>query len=284
MALTGAPAATDDGASLGQEPIPYAPLITPAPSPEAVSPEASPEVRADTPAPADTTQPEAETPAPKETAKPTPASVSGQPLSGYIIGIDPGHQAHANREKEPQSPGSSTMKNKVSSGTYGRFTGVREYEVNLQVGLAIRDSLEALGAKVLMTRTTNDIDISNVERAQFFNPEKTDYALRLHCNGSDSASKAGAFMLIPKSHPLKDDCKRAAELLIDAYCSATGFKNLGVTIRSDQTGFNWCERMIVNIEMGHMTNEKDDHMLTDKAVQKTMVQGLVNGIVAYFAS
>ncbi|MDD3920186.1 MAG: N-acetylmuramoyl-L-alanine amidase [Eubacteriales bacterium] len=284
VALVGTPAPSGTPTP-SPSPIPYEePLFTPTPAPD---PAASPAAE-DTPSPTETptVTPKAQTPTPAPTKTPDAAvpPVTGKPLSGYTIGIDPGHQSHANRDKEPEAPGSSTMKNKVSSGTYGRFSGVREYVVNLDVGLALRDSLEALGATVVMTRTTNDVDISNVERAKFFNEKKTDYALRLHCNGSDDASKAGAFMLIPKSHPYKDDCKRAAELLIDAYCSASGFKNKGITVRSDQTGFNWCERMIVNIEMGHMTNESDDHMLTDPAVQKKMVQGLTNGIVAYFAS
>lgn len=284
FALTGTPE-PEPAAATPREQIPYDELlITPSPTPQ--EPTQSP-VPTQEPTPAPETTPAS--PSPKATPNATPTAaptavppVSGQPLSGYVIGIDPGHQAHANRDKEPVAPGSSTMKNKVSSGTYGRFSGVREYEVNLAIGIGLRDALQKLGATVVMTRDSNDVDISNVERAQFFNKHNTDYALRLHCNGSDNADKAGAFMLVPKSNPYKADCDRAAKLLIDAYCGATGFQNLGVTVRSDQTGFNWCERMVVNIEMGHMTNEKDDHMLTDSAVQKNMVQGLVNGITAYF--
>lgn len=199
-----------------------------------------------------------------------------------MIGIDPGHQKDSNKEQEPVAPGSSETKKKVSSGTYGRFTQIPEYQVNINVGLLLKDMLEGYGAKVVMTRTTNDVDISNSERAIVFNKAGTDYAIRLHCNGSEDASKRGAFMLIPKSNPYAAQCKSAAELLISEYCKATGLKNLGVTVRSDQTGFNWCERMIVNIEMGHMTNEAEDYYLTDKGNQKTMARGIANGILKYF--
>ena len=204
-------------------------------------------------------------------------------LAGYIIGLDPGHQAHGNSAPEPVAPGASETKKKVSSGTSGIDTRVPEYQVNLAVGLLLRDLLAAEGAIVVMTHTEADVDISNSERAVLFNTAKTDYALRLHCNGSNNHDKRGAFMLIPKKNPFSDDCRRAAELLIDAYCSETGLKNLGITVRSDQTGFNWCERMIVNIEMGHMTNAAEDRLLTDAAFQQKMAKGLCAGIVAYFA-
>lgn len=204
------------------------------------------------------------------------------PLAGYVIGIDPGHQTHSNKEQEPIAPGSSETKKKVSSGTQGKWTRVNEYEVNLIVGLMLRDLLEEQGATVVMTRETNDVDISNIERAKFFNEKKTDYALRLHCNGSDNPDKKGAFMLVPKKNPYLKECNRAAEILIHAYCKETGAPNLGITVRSDQTGFNWCDRMIINIEMGHMSNKEEDYLLADAAYQKKMAKGLCNGIVQYF--
>ena len=199
-----------------------------------------------------------------------------------MIGLDPGHQAHGNNAKEPVAPGSDEMKKKVSSGTQGRWTKVPEYKVNLQVALLLKDLLEEHGATVVMTRETHDVNISNAERAQFFNEQNTDYALRLHCNGSDDSDIHGAFMLVPTKNPYLEDCDRAAALLIDEYCKATDAKNLGITKRSDQTGFNWCERMVINIEMGHMTNKEEDYLLSNPDYQKKMAQGLLNGILRYF--
>ena len=249
-----------------------------------------------TPSPTQTPEPTpSSTPEPTRTPKPTqeptpeptkkPETSSGKPLSGLVIGIDPGHQAHPNREQEPIAPGSSQTKNKVSSGTYGRFTGVREYEVTLQVGLKLKDMLEDLGANVVMTRTKNDVDLSNIDRAKIFNKAKVDLGVRLHCNGSDDPSVHGAFMLVPKSkeYPYYDECVRAAKKILAAYGEETGISvKKGITYRDDQTGFNWCERPTVNIEMGHMTNKEEDYKLTDKAFQKKMAEGIQNGILAYF--
>ena len=90
------------------------------------------------------------TPAPMATLEPveTPEPLR---LTGVRIGIDPGHQAHGNSQKEAIAPGSSEMKAKVSSGTEGVKTHVAEYVVNLDVGLMLRDALEELGAEVYMT-------------------------------------------------------------------------------------------------------------------------------------
>ena len=224
-------------------------------------------------------------PTPSEPVTPEPEptpTTGGLSLSGYVIGIDPGHQLHGNSAKEPGLPGSNEMKSKVTSGTQGIWTKTPEYEVNLRVGMILKELLEQQGATVIMTREVNDVDISNVERAQLFNKKKTDYALRLHCNGSEDRSINGAFMLIPTKNPYLENCSRAAELLIREYCKETGAKNLGVVKRGDQTGFNWCERMIINIEMGHMSNEAEDYNLSDPDYQVKMAQGLLNGILAYF--
>lgn len=215
----------------------------------------------------------------------TPDNESDKPLNGIVIGLDPGHQAHSNKEKEPQSPGSDVMKKKVSSGTRGVKSRVEEHAVNLAVGLLLRGMLEDAGATVYITRTTADVDISNVERAKFFNEHNVDLGVRLHCNGTEDGSVRGAFMLVPasKSYPYYEENIRAAKCILEAYGEATGLKTKkGITYRSDQTGFNWCERPIVNIEMGHMSNPDEDMLLTDAEFQKKMAKGIYNGIINYF--
>ena len=87
----------------------------------------------------------------------------------YVVVIDAGHQRHGMSEKEPNGPGSDVMKAMVSSGTYGRFTDVPEYELNLKVALALRDELMSRGYTVVMVRETHDVEVSNVGRAQIAN-------------------------------------------------------------------------------------------------------------------
>ena len=57
---------------------------------------------------------------------------------------------------------------------------------------------------------------------------------------------------------------------------------MGLRAMGNQTGFNWCNRMVINIEMGYMTNKEEDALLTDSDYQVKMAQGICNGILAYY--
>ena len=205
------------------------------------------------------------------------------PLRGVTIGIDPGHQGRGNPEKEPQAPGSSIMKAKVTSGATGSFSKVQEHTVNLAVGLALKQKLEEAGARVVMTRRSADVDISNAQRAQLFNEQAVDLGIRLHCNAADSESAQGALMLLPQQNPYQSLCERAGSSILQAYVAATGFPSEGIRRLGDQTGFNWCARPIVNLEMGYLTNRSEDLKLSDPAFQQTMAEGIYRGVLNYFA-
>ena len=236
------------------------------------------------------------TPIPKEqveapTMIPDPLSLATSeplpPLTGLVIGIDPGHQQTPDDVRESVSPGSEETKPRCAAGTRGIVSNVYEYEVNLSVALKLKALLEAQGAKVVLTRSENDVQISNRERAQIFNRYEVDLAIRLHCNGTDDASVRGAFMLVPSKSctAFYAENVQAATSVIEHYCAVTGLstrKNKAITYRSDQTGFNWCNRPIICIEMGHLSNETEDLLLTNPAFQDKMAVGICDGILAYF--
>lgn len=247
------------------------------------------ETEAETPAP---TPPPTDTPAPSDTPAPTDTpspSPTPKPLEGLVIGVDPGHQRVYDPKPEPVAPGSSKTKQKVAGGCRGVKSGVYEYEVNLNVGLYLKALLEEQGATVVLTHDTLDVNISNIERAQMFNAHNVDLGIRLHCNKADDKKTRGAFMLVPgeKRTDYYDFNVRAAKTILAAYLEATGlpmrYKD-GMTYRNDQTGFNWCTRPIINIEMGHLSCPDEDALLSTDEFQKKMAQGLLNGIVAFFTA
>ena len=87
--------------------------------------------------------------------------------NGKKIAIDPGHQGYNvdMSAQEPMGPGSSEMKAKATTGTQGSFTGVPEYELNLNISKQLREELKNRGYEVMLTREDNDTAISNKERA-----------------------------------------------------------------------------------------------------------------------
>ncbi len=206
---------------------------------------------------------------------------------GHIVVIDPGHQLKGDSTKEPNGPGSSTMKARVTGGTRGTTTGVSEYVLTLDIGLQLRDELESRGYTVYMTREVHEVNISNKERAEFATAKNADIVVRIHANGAESSSTNGALALAPSSsNPyvsnLASSSQSLSKAVLNAYCEATGMKNLGVQANDTMTGINWCTMPVTIIEMGFMTNARDDANMQDATYQSKMVQGIANGIDAYF--
>jgi N-acetylmuramoyl-L-alanine amidase len=90
-------------------------------------------------------------------------------FSSIVICLDPGHQKKGDLKTEPVSPGSKIKKAKVTYGTSGVYTKTPEYAFNLKLSLKIEKLLKKDGFKVVMTRTTNNVDLSNAARAQIAN-------------------------------------------------------------------------------------------------------------------
>ena len=211
--------------------------------------------------------------------------------NGKKIAIDPGHQGYNvdMSAQEPMGPGSSEMKAKATTGTQGSFTGVPEYELNLNISKQLREELKNRGYEVMLTREDNDTAISNKERAELATQYGADIYVRIHANGSDDSSVNGAFTMIPSAQnpyvgALHDKSYALGEAVINAYCESCKIKNSGVQIFDNMTGINWSTVPVIILEMGFMSNESDDTNMENPDFQKLMVQGIANGIYAYFAA
>ncbi len=208
-------------------------------------------------------------------------------LEGRIICIDPGHQTRGNYDTEPVAPGADEMKAKVSSGTAGVKTRIPEYKLVLEVALKLRDVLEGYGATVIMTRTENNVDISNAERAAIANDANADLYFRIHADGSTDKSVHGVSVLIPGKGYITDEyvlkeSEKAGSCILEAFVKATGAKRRGMPKRNDLSGFNWCKVPMALIEIGFMSNAEEDVKLNSKEYQDKMVDGMAKGIVEYF--
>lgn len=205
-----------------------------------------------------------------------------------IIGIDPGHQEKQNKGLEPIGPGSSTKKQKVSSGTQGVATKVPEYKLTLTIAKKLKTELENRGYQVVMTRTSNNVNISNKERALLLNKKKVDIAIRLHADGSTNRNTTGASSLYTStanryvSKSISKKSKKLSDAVISAYCKETKIKNRGSVVRNDLTGNNYSKVPTICFEMGFMSNAKEDRSMQTASMQTKMVKGLANGIDNYF--
>ena len=204
-----------------------------------------------------------------------------------VIVINPGHQAKGDSSKESVGPGSSTTKAKVSTGATGVSSGKAESLINLEVGLKLRDELQARGYTVVMTRTSQNVNMSNQQRAQVGNNHNAAAVIHLHCDSASSSSARGAHTIaIAKDNPycsqVYSASSKLAQKVISSYCSATGISSRGVSYRNDLTGLNWSEVPAIYIEMGFLSNSTEDGLLSDTSFQYKCAKGIADGIDAYF--
>lgn len=206
-------------------------------------------------------------------------------LTGKRIGIDAGHQLTPDNAYEPISPGSPRTKSRMSAGATGVKTGVPEYEITLIIAKKLKSLLEGAGAVVIMTRTQNDVHLSNAERALLMNDSEVDCWVRIHCDYSMDSTVSGVHILAPsaKNAPvIAENSALLAELALKSISDATGAKALSVVYRTDQTGFNWSESPVVTAELGYLSNPTEDVRLNRGYYQQACAVGLYNGLVAYF--
>lgn len=121
--------------------------------------------------------------------------------------------------------------------------------------MKLKDILEKRGYEVFMVRETNNVNISNKERALMTNKVGCSAYIRLHADSSESAKINGVSMLTSSSrNPYTKNVQKSSEefskIVLSEYVKATGFNNRGILYRDDLTGTNWSTITNTLIEMG----------------------------------
>ncbi|PEC72282.1 N-acetylmuramoyl-L-alanine amidase [Bacillus thuringiensis] len=211
---------------------------------------------------------------------------SNEKQGKFLVVIDPGHQQKANLNLEPIGPGATTQKYKVTDGTTGVVTKKREAVLVLEMAFLLKEKLEEKGIQVLMTRTSQDVDISNKERATFANNHKANLFLRLHADGSENPNQSGFAVLTPAegspyTKEIYAESLQISQTIVNKMRENQQVKVNGIKFRNDLSGFNWSKVPGVLLELGFMSNYEEDKKLSDPQYVNSLLQSVTDSVDAY---
>lgn len=222
-----------------------------------------------------------------------PAVTAALPLRGKVVGIDPGHNglnytdpAFLNRQiwNGRQWEDCDT----TGAATIGGYT---EPLFNFRVAEYLRADLIRDGARVVMTRTSNDgLGPCVTARANIINNGHANVAVDIHADGGPTSGRGFAVLepvadgpndkVIASSGRLGADIRAA--MLQDTAMPVSTYDGLnGTKYRDDLAGLNLTRVPKVLIEVGNMTNATDARMLTSASFQQQVASALLAAIVKY---
>ena len=210
---------------------------------------------------------------PTETPTPVPATPTPSPiplksdhpdLKGKTIVIDPGHQAVPNNELELVIEKTSIEKKKATTGAVGINTGAKEYEVTLKYALVLKEYLEGCGAKVILTRDSDDANISNIERAKIATDNKADYFIRLHADSAPDAKISGVKVYVPSTGKYSKTAAKDGKKLAETVAEGIGSTSLGSVQSNMYTGLNHADSVkSYQLVIGYLSNSTDDALIAN---------------------
>ncbi|MFC5491818.1 N-acetylmuramoyl-L-alanine amidase [Nocardioides caricicola] len=225
-----------------------------------------------------------------------PAGVEARPapLAGRLVVVDPGHQlGNHNFPRQINRPvpagGFSKPCNTTGTATGG---GYAEATFAWKVAERLRTRLERLGARVVMTRTSNRQDRWGPcidERGRRGNKQRADLKISVHGDGSYTAGAHGFHVIAPADRrPWTHDIHRASRrLALDTRHAlrASGFTAAnyiaggdGLDFRSDLGTLNLSNVPTVMLEAGNMRNAADARRMTSAAGQRAYATALTRAV------
>lgn len=147
-----------------------------------------------------------------------------------------------------------------------------EADFTLRYGLALRESLQARGVEVFMTRTSSSEDDPLNTRVSRAKAAGCTHFVSVHLNAFDDPSAKGVEVLYRDS--AKD--KPLAEQLQSQLVAVTGFQNRGVQVRPDLAVLKFADGPAVLMELGFITNTNDRNFLSSGANRRAICEAVAS--------
>ena len=220
-------------------------------------------------------------------------SAPARPLAGKVVGIDPGH--NGGNAGDPGYINRLIWNGRESEtcDTTGTQTdaGYTEARYNFDVASYLRADLRRAGARVVMTRSSNDgVGPCVTRRAAILNHAHADVAIDIHADGGPPGGRGFTVLepvadgpnnkVIASSDRFGSDVRRAmlsgTSMPISDYYGHDGFQP-----RDDLAGLNLTTEPKVLLECGNMRNAVDAGLLTSASFQRQVAAALTAAITRF---
>jgi N-acetylmuramoyl-L-alanine amidase len=223
----------------------------------------------------------------------TAATAAMLPLKGKVVGIDPGHNGRNHTDPSYLDRMVWNGREWEDCDTTGTATdsGYTEARFNFQVAGYLRADLIKDGARVVLTRDSNNgIGPCVTTRSEIIDNAHANAAVDIHADGGPVSGRGFAILepvadgpndkVIASSARLGADIRSA--MLTGTRMPVSGYdgKN-GIALRGDLAGLNLTTVPKILIEVGNMRNSTDVEMLTSAAFQQQVARVLLTAIVKF---
>jgi N-acetylmuramoyl-L-alanine amidase len=215
------------------------------------------------------------------------------PLAGKVVGIDPGHNGR--NYTDPSYLNHLIWNGREEEGcdTTGTQTdsGYSEAQFNWNVARYLTTDLKAEGAKVVLTRHSNDgLGPCVNTRADIINRAHANVAIDIHADGGPVDGR-GVAILLPVADGPNDRViaasKRFGRILLARYTALTHMPDStydgvdGFEPRDNLAGLNLTTVPKVLIECGNMPNATDAALLVRSSFQRLTAKSFAEAITEY---
>jgi N-acetylmuramoyl-L-alanine amidase len=226
-------------------------------------------------------------------ADPGPAATA---LAGQTVGIDPGH--NGGNAADPSFINSIIWNGRQNEtcDTTGKQTdgGYTEASFNWNVARYLRADLRRAGARVVMTRHSNNgVGPCVTSRAHILNSAGASVALDIHADGGPAWGR-GFTVLEPVADGPNDGVITASQRLgNDVRSALLKYTSMpvsnydghdGLISRNDLAGLNLATEPKVLIECGNMRNATDAQLLTASWFQRRLAHALETALVTFLGA
>lgn len=197
-----------------------------------------------------------------------------------VIVIDPSHQQFKDVSLEYVAPNSNVKRAKQLASATGVVTAQKEYHVTMTMAKKLRTQLEKKGYKVVFTRVKHDVQLSNRVRAKRANKANAQLVISLHADGGKYYQRGFYVMTASKKATPKyyEQSKRQAKRIVKAVAKHDKIFSTGQFEREDITLFNYTKAPAVSIQLGFLTNVKDDQKLANDKYLETLAKWIAAGV------